>query len=225
MAAELMASHPPAPAAVVNPYRLKPGYVERLEGLEYHLDAPHPDGLVSQPDVYLKAARLAAFTGASSIIDLGCGRAAKLAELHAEHPEWRYLGVDWGPNLEWCQQHYSWGRWRSIDLDRPHAVHARTAVVVCADVLEHLREPRYLLGALRASQARAILISTPERDLTHGYEHSGPPPNPCHVREWAALELLEFLEAQGLTVRRLELTRSDDGAGGRRTLLAHCRGE
>jgi hypothetical protein len=42
------------------------------------------DGITWQPDVYPHAAQLAADLHRNVIIDIGCGRAGKLATLHAQ---------------------------------------------------------------------------------------------------------------------------------------------
>jgi hypothetical protein len=88
-------------------------------------------------------------------------------------------------------------------------------------VIEHLKDPTNLLAFLRECMrwARAGLLSTPERELTHGPEHAGPPPNPAHVREWSARELRELLLDSGLTVSFVGLTRSHDGSDGMQTIL------
>src|SRR5690606_32976739 len=48
--------------------------------------------------------------------------------------------------------------------------------------------------------APVALLSTPDRDLIHGYDHIGPPTNPSHIRQWNLRELCELLQASGLKV-------------------------
>jgi len=215
----------PAVAATPETYFLKPGYRSR-ERPEYFVD--DVDDAVYQPDVYPLAARIAGATGASTLIDIGCGRAQKLIE---ETGALQTIGIDFGDNLAWCREHHPARRWLECDLDRPHElpVSARDldgSLLICSDVIEHLVNPEHLLSSLRAAlqHASALLLSTPERDLTRGITDTGPPGNPCHVREWNLPELARLLEHEGLTPRRIGLTRSDDQSSVMHTMLVVVEG-
>ncbi len=206
-------------------YFLKPGYRSR-ERPEYFVD--DLEGVVYQPDVYPVAALTARALGASALIDIGCGRARKLVE---QAGTLETIGIDFGENLAWCREHYPARQWLECDLDRPHelpvsARQLRRSILVCSDVVEHLVHPEYLLASLRAAleHAPALLLSTPERDLTRGLADSGPPANPCHVREWNLPEFARLLEYHGLAPRRIGLTRSDDQSGALHTILAVVEG-
>jgi hypothetical protein len=61
---------------------------------------------------------------------------------------------------------------------------AREAVVICADVIEHLPDPVPLVRNLAslAERSRAVVVSTPDRALVGGPHHLGPPGNPSHAR-------------------------------------------
>ena len=65
-----------------------------------------------------------------------------------------------------------------------------TVRIICADVIEHLLKPEILLDLLAdcVDLGAGLVLSSPERDLTHGKGHMGMPPNPCHVREWNEAE-------------------------------------
>lgn len=157
---------------------------------------------------------------------MGCGNGAKLAALH---PRFEVIGIDLpGPNLDACRERYPELEWLAHDVETTlplpvdDAVLSRS-VIVCSDVIEHLRRPERLLRTLRwdLEVARAVVLSTPERDLTWGPEHAGPPPNPCHVREWSTAELDALLADVGFRYRALTLTRSNDRQADRKTIL--CR--
>jgi SAM-dependent methyltransferase len=192
-------------------YFLKDGYVERLQP-EYWID--ETGDMVWQPDVYEEAANLAHRVRATTLVDVGCGNGAKAAPL-AEELE--IIGVDFGPNIEECRRRYSFGTWIEADLDAQgplEAVEAAGAVVVCADVIEHLLRPERLLGKLRGmldAGALALILTTPDRDLRRGAAHLGPPPNPAHVREWSSPELEAFMRSEGLD-GKFGLTRTNDAA-------------
>jgi SAM-dependent methyltransferase len=203
-------------------YCIKDGYQHR-ETPEYFHDYLE-NGTVWQPDVYGELGDFAARLGASRIVDVGCGSAAKLAALH---PRFDIVGMDYGANIELCRRTHAFGSWIEHDLEAgepfPLAPELlRGSVVVCGDVIEHFREPERLLHALREAleHAEAVVLSTPERDLTWGAEHDGPPPNPCHAREWNLEEFVRLLRQAGFAHVSAGLTRSNDVDPGRKTILA-----
>jgi SAM-dependent methyltransferase len=194
---------------------------EAREETEYFDDTA--DEVEYQPDVYPLAAFLGRRFGCRAVVDLGCGTARKLARLH---PEFEVIGVDIGPNLAECRRRYDFGHWLECDLEQAtppvEATVLDRAVVVCADVIEHLRDPRPLLRTLSEWLGRAPvgIVSTPARDLVRGPDDHGPPTNPAHVREWEGAELRQLLQTAGLTVPFLGLTASNDLGREKKTLLA-----
>lgn len=203
----------------------KAGYVERSDPL-YFIDQRDED-IVSQPMVYLYAAWLARTLDTRTVVDLGCGRAAKLRGLHKAVPSCRVIGVDYGQNIDWCVTHHDWGEWWAHDLERPltgeRLATLTGALVICADVIEHLHNPTALLHTLARARPAAAVISTPDRDETWGAEHNGPPPNDCHVREWNRAEFVALVESHGLSVRYVGLTASDDADWQMHTLMLNVR--
>lgn len=199
-------------------YAIKDGYEHREEPAYFVDDSGA--GITFQVDVYWYAFGVGVELAATGLIDIGCGRADKLAQIQAHRPDWRYDGIDFGPNIDWCRTHLSWGTWLEMDLEQQQHIDARDSVIVCADAIEHLRDPSYLLKTIKASNCAAAVLSTPERDLTSGTEHMGPPPNPCHVREWNLEEFGDLLNGAGLNVEHLGLTRSNDQGPGAHTILA-----
>lgn len=188
------------------------GYVENPQPAYFHDDPTETRGIIFQPDVYAMAEFLADATGHRSIVDVGCGWGDKLAAMARRHHAWQFVGVDYGPNIEHCRQRWAdlGILWVDQDLEVVERIHAGLSIVVCSDVVEHLKDPLPLLRALVGSGAAYIVISTPERDVEHGYDHRGPSPNPCHVREWNAHELHTLLTDVGLNVRWHGLTRGSD---------------
>lgn len=214
-----------------SPFCLPAAYRENLEP-DYHDESGpgNPGDLVSQPDVYPRAMELAEELDLHSLLDVGCGRATKLAAIHEKHPDWVYGGVDFGPNIEGCRARYSWGHWLDHDLEQGFPPSIAPEVVIVADVLEHLRDPRPLLASIRQIRPRVTLLSTPERDFTYPNDSRflwGPPANPSHVREWTAGEFARFLVQEGAdfqaTGSRWSLTRSDDQHEAENTLLVEVR--
>lgn len=203
-------------------YFIRDGYRHRPDP-EYATDVD-TDGVTWQPDVYPEAARVAERLGASCIVDVGCGGGTKLIALH---PRFEVVGIDLpGPNIEACRARLPAGRWVEHDLESelplpvPDDVLARS-VIVSSDVIEHLRRPERLLAKLRSALgvSPAVVLSTPDRERTWGRGHDGPPPNPCHVREWTTDELDALLEHSGFHHRSITLTRSNDRLNEDKTVL------
>jgi SAM-dependent methyltransferase len=204
-------------------YGLPRGYQARLEPAYYHDTDTSQLGIVWQPDVYELAGRLARRLGADQIIDLGCGSGQKLVEIAAGRP---VVGFDFGDNLVRAKQAFPRQTWLEIDLEqsgvRLDSAQCARSIVICADVIEHLRDPRPLIDLLQAalaSGALAIVLSTPDRIRTHGRRQTGPPPNPHHVREWTLEELCSWLSARGIVHGGGGWTRSHDNTARKDTLV------
>ena len=205
-----------------DPQQIRSGYTHRPEPQYFEDTQTLRERIVYQPEVYAHAADVAAALGATRILDFGCGTGGKLVELA---DRFEIVGIDYGPNIESCRARYSVGTWLVDDFDVPGPVdvEAAGAVVVCSDVIEHVRQPEVLLGKLRAcldGGAAAVLISTPERDLTYGLWHTGPPPNVAHVREWNIRELAALLRRSGFAHGSVGLTRSNTVRNLAHTILA-----
>lgn len=189
-------------------YGLSDTYCARLQP-QYFNDVL-ADALLWQADVYRLAARLARQVGAKRLVDIGCGRGGKLASYAREFD---ITGLDYGANIAACQQ-YPQGHWLDVDLDRM-SVEASVfagAVVICADVIEHLAAPDALIQTLQnASQAAAyVLVSTPDRERLDQQTPNGPPQNRAHVREWTNAELTAWFQDEGLPVIWSGWTISND---------------
>ena len=202
---------------------IKDGYRARGEA-RYFDDRPYAETeIVHQPDVYTLAAFVAARCGADTIIDVGCGSARKLMALEGV----RRIGIDFGDNLDYCRQAFPSETWIEADLERidvpliDDATAARS-VVVCADVIEHLVDPGRLLDRLAdlSHRARALMLTTPERDRVRGLDHMGPPGNPSHVREWNLQELERLLSGHGLDPTFIGLTVDNTVDLQKNTILA-----
>ena len=179
-----------------------------------------------QPDVYLAARALAAALPATRIVDVGCGNGAKLIEL-ARACKVATIGIDRGANLARARTSAPELDWREHDLQDAAALPVTPdelagAIVINADVIEHLPEPERLLAKLRAAHDRAelVLLSTPERHLTRGLRDPGPPGNPAHIQEWTVRELGALLRAAGLAMHSLGLIRAHDHSDKVATIFA-----
>lgn len=223
----MSATDEPGDSTASTRFGLPAPYQQRLHP-EYFADATD-DGITWQPDVYPHAANLARHLGRTVIIDIGCGRAGKLAALHQTEPNWHYIGVDFGPNITWCRGNHSFGEWIEADLEGCVVLpipdeRMCEAVIVCSDVLEHLIRPdiamAMMLTLATVGRVAPVVLSTPAREHRAGAHYLGQPRNPAHVREWTSTEFQTFVTASGFNIHDAHLTRSDDHSGGLTTLLA-----
>jgi hypothetical protein len=194
-------------------YFLPSGYKSR-DSVDYFVDElMETQSVVHQPDVYPFAAEVLRRVPGHTLLDIGCGRAQKLAGFY---PDFRLIGVDCGDNLHWCRANYGFGEWREHDFEKG-PMHASdgwdlsATGVICSDVIEHLIRPEFLLETLveLAEKAPFVLISTPERDFARGPNDLGPPANPHHAREWNLSEFRQLLESSGLHLWASGLTSNN----------------
>lgn len=182
---------------------IKDGYRPRLDNDYFEDRVPDGDeGVIHQPDVYPLAAILARRFDCTHIIDIGCGRAGKLVELH---PEFQICGIDYGANIRYCRKHYRFGKWLRWDLNAAKLAKFNRALlkkslIICSDVIEHLANPLHVLTTLEdwLRDAPIAILTTPERELVRGSSDLGPPANPSHVREWNLGELQRLLDSVGM---------------------------
>ncbi|MEX0644824.1 MAG: glycosyltransferase family 2 protein [Parvularculaceae bacterium] len=178
-------------------HRLPSGYVCQSDAAPY-LDVP--SGITYQPDVYSFAAYLAERATARRIVDIGCGAATKLASINRRIET---VCIDNAESLELARTNVPGATFIAADLERGllelNDALFDDAVVICADVLEHLHNPDVVARRLAslASRSPYMLLSTPDRDRARGLLNGGPPDNRAHIREWNADEFGRFLHDCG----------------------------
>lgn len=164
-----------------------------------------------QREVYVHARRLADELRATSVADIGCGTAVKLAELFAQR--YAVFGVDTAEGVGVSQRMCPTGTFAPADLDDDALdlgallPGCSRDLVICADVIEHLPHPERLLAAIRrfAGAHTRLVISTPDRDTLVGPK-ANRPSVPEHVREWSTTELARLLVDAGFIVLAQHLT-------------------
>ncbi|WP_158560917.1 methyltransferase domain-containing protein [Paenibacillus contaminans] len=209
--------------SAISRFFIKPGYTSRAKP-EYFEDR-YEEGsfVIYQPDVYKLAEVLGERFGCRYIVDIGCGNGKKLAELY---PKFAIVGIDYGRNLDTCRQEYPFGTWLEHNLDTDDIVIPdeilSQAILVCADVIEHLVDPSHLLRNLKRMMdlSPACLLSTPDRDLSTPSGHLGPPINTAHVREWNLAELSELLHHDQFHVEFIGLTMNNHYNLEKKTILS-----
>lgn len=209
--------------AVENKFYIKKGYISREETC-YFLDTDQPNNReIWQPQIYKIAEYIAKQLNKKYIIDIGCGNAKKLVDLY---PNFDIIGIDFGENLKTCKEKYSFGTWIEHDLETNQPLNIpentlNSSVIICADVIEHLINPGYLLWKLKLllDQSSLCIISTPERDLERGYNDLGPPLNLHHVREWNMQEFISLIKSFEFNLLFNGLTISENIGKHKKTIL------
>lgn len=186
-------------------YFLPTGYVSRSEPQHFDDTTTAEEW---QPGAYALALDLAikraAGGGIKDVVDLGCGAARKLRAFR--DAGLRVYGFDVAATVDKLRASGAdWLELSAVDLDSRSGVSALAAaipsgaLVICCDVVEHLRSPGHLLAELATLHefGSPIVLSTPDRDLA-GCAPMGPPINPAHVREWTLPELRALCAFYGL---------------------------
>jgi SAM-dependent methyltransferase len=204
-------------------WHLPKGYVSRQEP-DYHEDHPSDSSdIVHQPEAYEVVRYLLGETGRGTVIDIGCGSGRKLRDLPAR----RAIGVDFGANIDFCRTNFpDRCEWVEADLSSPSArlianQAGADAIVICADVVEHLPDPTQLLRVLEDCYRRGAIVitTTPDRVRVRGRDHDGPPPNAAHVREWELSEYARVLADVGLGLTFAGFTTNNTEARELKTIL------
>ncbi|MFD2651102.1 glycosyltransferase [Brucella rhizosphaerae] len=92
-------------------------------------------------------------------------------------------------------------------------------VILCADVIEHLTDPRPLLAFIRlllvGSANNRCFLYTPDRSNLGNGSQTSKPANPSHAREWTSGELRNLLTSSGFYVAQVVNIRAnvDDDQG------------
>lgn len=178
-------------------YCLPDDYRSRIENVAY-LDVP--SDVTYQPLVYEFALFAAARAQAKKIIDIGCGSASKLAPIQDSY---EIVCIDTQEGIKLAQSTLKQAKFIEANLESglqalPEELFD-DAVVICADVIEHISNPMPLAQSLAAIEKRCkfLFLSTPDRERARGLSHLGPPQNAAHVREWTAGEFTRFLKDAG----------------------------
>ena len=179
-----------------NKYWMLKDYKERLDNEAFD-DTSLTDEF--QKEVYEYAAEVFDRENLSGVIDVGCGSGFKLIK---NFPDCWTFGLDLEPTVSWLKQTYSKRNWGSLDLEskdiEAEMPYTCSALVICADVIEHIPDPDKLMMFLRNLRPHKLVLSTPDRgllpDLQADFNPAGPPVNPCHVREWSFVEFEAYVQ-------------------------------
>ncbi|PAT34435.1 methyltransferase domain-containing protein [Vandammella animalimorsus] len=153
----------------------------------------------------------------SQVLDLGCGSGALGQYLHTKK-QCTVDGVTFNDaEAELARPYYRQVAVANLELTLPSALFGeqRYDAIVCADILEHLRQPQAVLADLRQllKPAGQLLISIPNSsyaglvaELVEGefrYREEGLL-DATHVRHFTRRSLLRLLQEQGWQVQQLQ---------------------
>jgi 2-polyprenyl-3-methyl-5-hydroxy-6-metoxy-1,4-benzoquinol methylase len=141
---------------------------------------------------------LVAESGASSLVDLGCGSGRLLAEVAERFPGMELAGIDLSPRLtERNAAERPEVAWHTLDLDRPLPrlpdLEGRFEAVVASEVIEHVDHPDVVLrnAAALAAPGALLLLSTQSGPLRETERRVG------HVRHFSRDEMTRLLVETG----------------------------
>lgn len=166
-------------------YAIKPGYTHRIRNVAVNKSGSTDEW---QREVYQDASKEARRLQADVVFDVGCGSGYKLVH---SFPDTKTVGFELPRTVQFLRETYPNRDWRVSNLATTVAESAD--VVIAADVIEHMPDPDQLMGFLSRLQFRTLFLSTPERILVYGWDHSGPPANYAHCREWTMAEFDSYV--------------------------------
>ncbi len=174
-----------------------------------HLGDPkiyYPEDIQYQLHTYKIAADVAktlALEGDSlSCVDFGCGFGRKLVDL-IEPVCPKVVGLDVQMRVDSCIHRYpeSQIEWKVADFNEPIKSLGTFDIAICADVLEHLREPKKLIADIlkHLKPDGYVIISTPDVD-TISKDVKNVSVNSQHQQFWNEKEFVALLKDSGLEV-------------------------
>ncbi len=129
-----------------------------------------------------------------SVLDVGCGQGSFLEELQLQFPNIKPHGIDISSSaVVLARQRVPGGSFCVMDItekffDEP------CDLVVCSEVLEHIRDDYAALRNLRKMTGKYLLVSTPQGRMRRFETQVG------HIRNYAPGELVNKIESTGFSV-------------------------
>lgn len=176
-----------------------PKYYSIRESNTHDDERKHTDRF--QLEVYLYAKCLMNDHKYSKVIDVGCGSGYKLVHYLDEFDT---LGIETEPCYSFLKETYPDRKWHlsgEPEISFPNTF-LEADLVLCVDVIEHIRKPEELIKYLLSLNFKHCIISTPDRHVLsehpryrvkYAQAKFGPPVNSSHVREWGYDEFICFL--------------------------------
>jgi hypothetical protein len=141
-----------------------------------------------QRNVYESALSFIKGNNGKSVIDVGCGSAYKLMDMFGNYET---TGIDITDTHQWLMEKYPENKW--MDFETTDPAQLQTDMIICSDVIEHVKDPDELMHFLKKIKFGCLVLSTPERNRVRGKKDFGPPENTSHYREWNEGEFKEYV--------------------------------
>lgn len=171
----------------MNKYFINSLYKER-DDENYFNDINNKDEW--QNEVYLFAKNIFIENNFNSILDYGCGSGFKLIKYFSNY---KYIGLDLEKTINLINNK----NFIPIERINFNKFNKNFDMVICSDVIEHVKDPDIILNNIKKINSKYIVISTPDRSLVYNqFEEgiNGPPKNISHIREWNFEEFKNYIE-------------------------------
>ena len=142
-----------------------------------------------QDEVYSYANNFLKKYNFNSIIDYGCGSGFKLIKYFNNY---NYLGLDLENTIKLINKN----NFISIENLDFNNFYKKYDITICADVIEHVKDPDIILNNIKKINSKFIVFSTPDRGILYDEKDSlyyGPPKNLSHIREWTFKEFQNYI--------------------------------
>lgn len=142
-----------------------------------------------QNEVYAYAENILNKYSLNSIIDYGCGSGFKLIKYFKNYD---YLGLDLENTIKLINKK----NFISIENLDFNIFYKKYDITICADVIEHVKDPDIILNNIKIINSKFIIFSTPDRSILYDENNPlflGPPKNITHIREWTFEEFEKYI--------------------------------
>lgn len=142
----------------------------------------------------------------TAVLDAGCGEGYVYRGLRARGVHARWHGVDLSDGaVAFAAARSPEARWSTVDLRRIPVPDRYADLVLCSQVLEHIRSPEGVRDELARVTGRWLLISVPLEPVFRGIcaltVAAGVGQDPGHVNFWTPRQFRSFLKPAGRLVR------------------------
>lgn len=166
-------------------YAIKIGYVTRNNNIHFN-DSYNKDEY--QDKVYKRLMEFFREKQLKSIIDIGCGSGFKLIKYFNN---FKTIGFELPPALDFLKEKYPDKTWILSDFN--YIPEETYDMIICIDVIEHLKNPDELLDYIKKLKPKYVALCTPDRDNLVYQSRLGPSVNIAHIREWNKHEFDNYI--------------------------------